>query len=295
MAEQIPGARFMELPGADHLPFVGDQAPILDEIEEFLTGVRHRGDLDTVLATVMFTDIVGSSALAAEHGDRRWRELLEAHHALVRQELERFRGREAHTAGDGFLATFDGPARAIRCASAIVTGVRRLGLQIRAGVHTGECQLIDGEVQGIAVHTGDRIAALAGPGEVLVSSTVKDLVAGSGIAFQDRGLHTLKGIPGEWRLFRVVDQTEPVLASSREDGAEGERRPGPLSRREREVATLVALGLSNRQLAEELVIAETTAERHVANILNKLGYHSRAQIAAWAVEQGMLRGYSVQH
>jgi pimeloyl-ACP methyl ester carboxylesterase len=204
LATHIPGARLAELPGDDHLPFVGDQDVILDEIEEFLTGMRHGGDLDTVLATVLFTDIVGSTERAIQEGDRRWRELLEAHHALVRQELGRFRGREVNTMGDGFLATFDGPARAIRCASAIATGLQRLGLQIRAGVHTGECQLVGDQVGGIAVHTGARIAALAGPGEVLVSSTVKDLVAGSGLQFEDRGMHRLKGIADEWRLYRVL-------------------------------------------------------------------------------------------
>jgi pimeloyl-ACP methyl ester carboxylesterase len=209
LAEHIPGARYVELPGDDHLPWVGDQDAILDEIEEFLTGMRHAGELDTVLATVLFTDIVGSTERAIEEGDRRWRELLEAHHALVRQELSRFRGREVNTMGDGFLATFDGPARGIRCACSIASGVQRLGLQIRAGLHTGECQLVGDQVGGIAVHTGARIAALAGAGEVLVSSTVKDLVAGSGIQFEDRGMHALKGIQHEWHIFRVSVPSTP--------------------------------------------------------------------------------------
>jgi pimeloyl-ACP methyl ester carboxylesterase/DNA-binding CsgD family transcriptional regulator len=295
MAEQISGARYVELPGGDHLMFVGDQDVILDEVEEFLTGMRHGGDLDTVLVTVLFTDIVASTERATEQGDRRWRELLEAHYALVRQELVRFRGREVNTTGDGFLATFDGPARAIRCACAISTGVQRLGLQIRAGVHTGECQLVEDQVGGIAVHTGARISALAGAGEVLVSSTVKDLVAGSGIQFQDRGTHVLKGVRDEWRLFRVVQGAESPVVTPSVESAKAEPRAGPLSRREQEVATLVALGLSNRQIAEELVIAETTAERHIANILNKLGYHSRTQIAAWAVERGLARGARISH
>jgi class 3 adenylate cyclase len=156
-----------------------------------------------VLATVLFTDIVGSTEQATKLGDRRWRELLERHHSLVRQQLERYHGREVDTAGDGFLATFDGPARAIRCASAIENGVSALGLQIRAGVHTGECELFGDKVAGLAVHTGARVASLAGPGEVLVSQTVKDLVAGSGIEFEDRGKHELKGVPGEWRLYAV--------------------------------------------------------------------------------------------
>jgi class 3 adenylate cyclase len=204
MAERIEGARYVELPGEDHLPFVGDQDQILDEVEEFLTGVRRGPEPDRVLATVLFTDIVGSTERAAELGDRRWRELLEAHHAAVRGELERFRGREVDTAGDGFLATFDGPARAIRCATAIRGAVERLGLTIRAGLHTGECELHGNNVSGLAVHMGARVAALARPSEVLVSSTVKDLVAGSGIEFDDRGVHELKGIPGDWRLYAVL-------------------------------------------------------------------------------------------
>jgi class 3 adenylate cyclase len=204
MAERIEGARYVELPGEDHLPFVGDQDQILDEVEEFLTGVRRGPEPDRVLATVLFTDIVGSTERAAELGDRRWRELLEAHHAAVRGELERFRGREVDTAGDGFLATFDGPARAIRCATAIRGAVERLGLTTRAGLHTGECELHGNNVSGLAVHMGARVAALARPGEVLVSSTVKDLVAGSGIEFDDRGVHELKGIPGDWRLYAAL-------------------------------------------------------------------------------------------
>ena len=164
LAEHIDGARFVELPGDDHLPWVGDQDSLVDEIEEFLTGVRRGPEPDRVLATVLFTDLVGSTELAAELGDRRWRELLEAHRVVVRRELERFRGHEVDTTGDGFLATFDGPARAIRCATAIRDGVTALGLQIRAGLHTGECELHDGNVAGIAVHTGARVAALAGAG-----------------------------------------------------------------------------------------------------------------------------------
>ena len=170
-------------------------------MEEFLTGTRPVHEPDRVLATVLFTDIVGSTERAAELGDRRWRELLEAHEAAVRGELARYGGHEVDSAGDGFLATFDGPARAIRAAHAIQESVRRLGLELRAGLHTGECELANGRVRGIAVHTGARVAALAGPGEVLVSSTVRDLVAGSGIAFEERGEHELKGVPGTWRLY----------------------------------------------------------------------------------------------
>ncbi|HEV8676495.1 MAG TPA: adenylate/guanylate cyclase domain-containing protein, partial [Methylomirabilota bacterium] len=200
---RIPGAKYVELPGIDHLPFVGPADTILDEIEEFLTGVRHGPEPDRVLATVLFTDIVGATERAAALGDRRWRELLEQHHATVRSELGRFRGREIDTAGDGFLATFDGPARAIRSACAITEAVRPLGLAVRAGLHTGECELMDDKVGGIAVHIGARVAAEAKAGEVLVSHTVKDLVAGSGLRFADRGIRALKGVPGEWRLFAV--------------------------------------------------------------------------------------------
>ncbi len=208
MAAQIPGARFQELPGGPHWPWYGDSEPILREIESFavtLSEERPAADpeLNRVLATVLFTDIVGSSERAAELGDRGWRDLIERHHALVRQELVRFRGREVDTAGDGFFASFDGPARAIRCACAVVDGVDQLGLEVRAGVHTGECELFDGKVTGIAVHTGARVAAQARPGEVLVSSTVKDLVAGSDLRFEDREVHSLKGIPGEWHLYAV--------------------------------------------------------------------------------------------
>jgi class 3 adenylate cyclase len=203
IAERISGARFVELEGDDHAPFL-DPDQIVDEVEQFLTGVRRGPESDRVLATVLFTDVVGSTERATELGDRAWRDLLERHHAVVRKELERFRGREVDTAGDGFLATFDGPARAIRCARAIRNGLRDVGLDVRAGLHTGECELLGDKVAGVAVHTGARVAAKAPAGEVLVSSTVKDLVAGSGIEFEERGTHVLKGIPGEWRLYAVV-------------------------------------------------------------------------------------------
>ncbi|MGZ4257579.1 MAG: adenylate/guanylate cyclase domain-containing protein, partial [Gaiellaceae bacterium] len=203
LAANIPGPRYVELPGTLHIPWAGSGDEILAEVREFLTGVREAPEPNRVLATVLFTDIVGSSERATELGDRRWRELLEAHHAAVRRELERFRGRELDTAGDGFLASFDGPARAIRSARAAVDAVRGIGLDIRVGVHTGECEVIGEKLAGIAVHIGARVAGQARPGEVLVSSTVRDLVAGSGLEFQDRGQTALKGIPGEWRLFAL--------------------------------------------------------------------------------------------
>jgi len=205
IAERIRDVRLVELPGDDHLPFVGDQDAILDEIEEFLTGARRGAESDRVLATVLFTDIVGSTERAVELGDRDWRDLLDSHHVLVRRELERWRGTELATAGDGFLATFDGPARAVRCACGVRDAVRGLGLEIRAGLHTGECEVRGDTIAGIAVHIGARVAALAAAGEVLVSSTVKDLVAGSGIEFDERGEHDLKGVPGRWQLYSVAD------------------------------------------------------------------------------------------
>jgi pimeloyl-ACP methyl ester carboxylesterase len=201
MAAQIPDARFVEVPGPDHMPWVGDHGTVLDEIQEFLTGDRPEREPDRVLVTVLVTDIVGSTQHAARLGDRAWCDLLARHHAIVRRELERFRGREIDTAGDGFLATFDGPARAVDCACRIRDAVATLGIEIRAGLHTGEIELAGGKARGIAVHTGARIASAAGPGEVLVSSTVKDLVSGSGITFTDRGVHALKDMPRSWQLF----------------------------------------------------------------------------------------------
>jgi class 3 adenylate cyclase/esterase/lipase len=208
LAEHIPGATLVELPEEGHIPSAATSSPSLDAIEKFLrrawdAGAWEESEPDRVLATVLFTDIVGSSEHAAAVGDREWRKTLEQHHELVRRQLVRFRGREVDTAGDGFFASFDGPARAIRCACAISEAVGELGIDVRAGLHTGECEVVDGKVAGIAVHTGARVASQAQPGEVLVSSTVKDLVAGSEIQFADRGVSALKGIPGEWRLFAV--------------------------------------------------------------------------------------------
>jgi len=200
LATHIPGARLVELAGCDHLFFAGDTAGLLGEIAEFVTGVRAVVDVDRVLATVLFTDIVDSTTRAARVGDRAWRDVLDRHDALVRRQVERFRGRAVKSTGDGFLALFDGPARAVRCAAAITAAAEHLGLAVRAGVHTGECELRGDDVAGIAVHTGARVAALAQPGEVLVSSTVRDLVHGSGLTFEPRGSHVLKGVPGEWTL-----------------------------------------------------------------------------------------------
>jgi class 3 adenylate cyclase/pimeloyl-ACP methyl ester carboxylesterase len=205
LAAHIPGASLVELEGHDHFPWIGDQAAVIREIERFLGTVRaEEADLERVLATVLFTDIVASTERALELGDRGWRELVDRHNSAVRALISRYRGKEVDTAGDGFFATFDGPARAVRCAQAIADAARSFGLQIRAGVHTGEVETDRGTVSGIAVNIGARIGAKAGASEVLVSQTVKDLVAGSGLVFEDRGLHELKGIPDEWRLFAVA-------------------------------------------------------------------------------------------
>ncbi len=203
LAAAIPHARLVELPGEDHIPFLGDADAIVDEIAEFVTGTRPAPELDRVLSTVLFTDIVDSAMQQARQGDRAWREVVLAHHATVREALARWRGVENDTAGDGFYATFDGPARAVRCALEVRHRVRRLGIEVRAGVHTGECDLLEGKCAGLAVSIGARIASAAGPSEVLVSQTVKDLAAGSGITFADRGTHSLKGVPASWHLYAV--------------------------------------------------------------------------------------------
>jgi pimeloyl-ACP methyl ester carboxylesterase len=205
IAERIPNARFIELPGAEHSAFIDPTGSVVAEVEQFVRGLSEEPRVpDRVLATVLFTDIVGSTERGAEIGDAAWREVVQRHHAAVRRRLSEFRGEELDTAGDGFFAAFDGPGRAIACACAIRDAVRSLGVEIRAGVHTGECERVDGKLGGIAVPTGARIASLAEPGEVLVSSTVKDLVVGSGLDFSERGEHELKGVPGAWRVFAVA-------------------------------------------------------------------------------------------
>ena len=203
-AEQIPNARLLEQPGEDHLPWLGDADGMLDAIEEFVTGSRHHVDEDRILAAVLFTDIVHSTRRAAEVGDRRWREMLDAHDEISVSEVDRFGGRRVKTTGDGMLAVFDGPARGVRCAEAVRDAVAELGVEIRAGLHVGECELRGDDVGGLAVHIGARVAGLAGPGEVLVSRTVRDLVAGSGLRFADRGEHELKGVPDRWSLYVVT-------------------------------------------------------------------------------------------
>jgi class 3 adenylate cyclase len=218
VAGQIAGAHAVPVSGTDYFGLFLS-LDIADEIERFVAGEKTADIPDTVLATVLFTDIVASTERAAELGDRAWRDLLQRHHSLVRRELAHFRGEERDTAGDGFFATFDGPARAIRCAQALVGGVRDLGLELRAGVHTGECELHDGKVAGLAVSIGARVASAAGAGEVLVSQTVKDLVAGTGLHLEDRGERELKGVPGEWRLFAATEAPPEVVAASRPPAA----------------------------------------------------------------------------
>jgi class 3 adenylate cyclase len=203
IASQIPNSKYVEFDGEDHLVWTSNQNRILGEIEAFLTGRRSDQVIDRILTTILVTDIVGSTEIAAKVGDSRWSQLLQKHHSVVRDHLGRYRGREINTAGDSFLAAFDGPARAVRCAQAIASDVRHLGLSVPCGLHTGECQLEAATLSGIALHIASRIAAIAAPGEVLVSSTVRDLVAGSEISFVERGLQALRGVPGQWNILAV--------------------------------------------------------------------------------------------
>jgi pimeloyl-ACP methyl ester carboxylesterase/DNA-binding CsgD family transcriptional regulator len=293
LAEHIPGAKYVELPGDDHLVFAGDQEAVLREIELFLTGALPSPLLDRVLATLLFTGIVGAAATAVRLGDQAWGEMVATYDGLVREHLERFRGREVKKTISGFLAAFDGPARAIRCASAIVEAAGAHGIAVRAGLHAGECEIVGDELGGVAVQLAERVLERARSSEILVSSTVKDLVAGSGIEFEDAGASRLTGPASGWNLYRVLDGRQPArdgrLVAQIEETA---HPPTALSPREREVAALVARGRSNREVAEDLSISTATAERHVANILSKMGYHSRAQIAAWAVAHGLLSAES---
>jgi class 3 adenylate cyclase len=249
MAEHIDGARLVELPGADHYWWVGDAESILEELEEFVTGTRPERHVDRMLATLLFTDIVRSTERVTDLGDSAWRGLLERHNEATRAALAAFQGREVNSTGDGFLAAFDGPARGVRCAQAIVESVRRLGLEVRAGLHAGECELLGDDLGGIAVHIGARVSSVAAPGEVLVSGTVRDLVAGSGIEFVDAGRRELKGVPGAWLLYRVVSvPTED--GGAREPLPEGAaplvHESPPLSHRAMMAAVRRAPGLSRR-------------------------------------------------
>jgi pimeloyl-ACP methyl ester carboxylesterase len=259
LAENVPDARFEELDGEDHLPWEGDSHAVLEEVEEFLTGVRHGAESERMLATVLFTDIAGSTERAAMLGDERWRRLLETHDELVRRRLTAFRGVEIKTLGDGFLATFDGPGRAIRCACAIREDVGELGVEVRAGVHTGECEVIGSDIGGMAVHIGARVIGRAAPGEVLVTGAVRDLVVGSGIEFADRGTYSLKGVPGEWQLLEVtaecgatervltVPATENKLSPNGTLVTKGDRTALRVARRAPGVARLLSRALATRR------------------------------------------------
>ncbi len=250
LAREIPGAKLAVFPGQDHLVWVGDWEPIIDEMEQFLTGARHRSDPDRALATILFTDIVSSTERTAEDGDERWHSLVEQHDRLLRAEIERYGGRPIKTLGDGFLAVFEGPAKALRCARAICDAVRPLGVDVRIGVHTGECDRRGDDLAGIAVNVAARIVALAGTGEVLVSSTVRELVLGSGLEFVERGTHSLKGVPGEWRLFAVTgDGRTDARPVSEVEAAVAALTPGPLdTMRPRDRALLAAAQRSPRTL-----------------------------------------------
>ena len=282
LAGHIPNARLVELPGEDHLPFVGDQDAVLDPIEEFLTGVRPTAQPDRVLATVLAVETVNTAQMIAEVGAARWRTIETTHGALVRDQLERFRGHQVGTGGSGFLATFDGPARGIRCAQAIVEASRPLGLVVHAALHTGECDLLDGQPGGFAFRIAAWALTQADAGDVLVSSTVRDLVAGSGLDFEELGERATSDDLGTWRLFVAGSASRPAVRPPPTAHAQS---ASSLTPREHQVALLVARGLTNRQIGDELVISPATAERHVVNIFNKLGFHSRSQVAAWVVEQ----------
>lgn len=284
LAEHIPSARYVELPGDDHLPFTGDMDAVLDVVEPFLTGTEPTRQAHPVLATVMMTQIVEAMAIAARIGEGAWRERLAGYEAIVREEVTRHRGRLAATPGASAMAVFDGPARALRCAGAIVERARDLDLSVRAALHTGEIEG-DEDVRGPACQVAVRVLERADPGEVVVSRTIVDLVAGSGVAFAPLGHQLATGDGRRLELFRVASIAPRAFAMPAPAAAHGGM---PLTRREIEVATLIGRGLSNRQIAETLSISIATVERHTANIFNKLGLRGRAQVAVWAAEQGLL-------
>ncbi|HEY0783523.1 MAG TPA: alpha/beta fold hydrolase [Thermoanaerobaculia bacterium] len=272
-AEHIPAARLLELDSEDHWPYFGDADLVVGEVQEFLTGVRAGPVPETMLATVLCTSVAQAGAHAVWLGDRRWGQLVDRHLAVVRKALARFHGREIEAGENGVTAVFDGTARAIRCALEVRDQLLESGLRIRAGLHAGECEVAGGSPRGVALQVAAGVMAAAQPGEVLVSGTVRDLVAGSGLEFQERGRREFAGAPGGWMLFSAGAAPEPP--SARPAGADA------LSRREQEVAALVASGLSNRQIAERLYLSERTVDNHVHHILAKLGFDSRIQVATW--------------
>lgn len=278
-AEHIPGARLVELDSIDHWFYFLDADIVLDEIQEFLTGARTSRAPETVLATVLCTQVAQAGAHAVWLGGRQWHDLVDRHHAVVRKALDRYAGREIEAGERGITGVFDGTARAIRCALEIRGELLELGLRVRAGIHTGECELAAGRPRGVALHVASSVTTAAQPGEVLVTSTVKDLVVGSGLEFAERGTREFAGVPGSWSLFAAGrDQPTPITG-------EAPVAPSGLSRRENEVAKLVAHGLSNREIAERLYLSERTVDNHVSHILTKLGFDSRVQVATWVARK----------
>jgi len=278
-AEHIPGARILELDSDDHWFYFLHSDVVLGEIQEFLTGARETSVPDTMLATVLATEVAQAGAHAVFLGDRRWHDLVDRHHAVVRKALVRYHGREIDAGERGITAVFDGTARAVRCAIDVRDELLHLGLRIRAGVHAGECEMKDGRPRGVALHVASSVMEFAQPGEVLVSGTVKDLVVGSGLEFADRGVRVFSGIPGSWSLYSAGPEQPAAAAEPVRSGATIE-----LSKREREVAQLVARGLSNREIADRLYLSERTIDNHVHHILDKLGFDSRVQVATWLVK-----------
>jgi len=274
-AEHIPDARYLELDSVDHWPYFGDADRVLGEIEELVTGARAVRSPETMLATVLCTNVTQAGAHAVWLGDRQWNELVDRHHGVARAQLNRYAGREIDSGANGITAVFDGTARAIRCALAIRDELLELGLRIRAGVHAGECEMGGGRPRGVALSVASGVMNAARPGEVLVSGTVKDLVVGSGLEFAERGVRDFVGVPGQWTVYAAgpeMQERVPVAAAA---------AAGGLSRREREVAQLLAGGLSNREIAGRLFVSERTVDNHVHHILDKLGFDSRVQVAAW--------------
>jgi len=273
LAEHIPDARLLELDSADHWPYFGDADLVLGEIEEFVTGVRTVRSPETMLATVLCTNVTQAGAHAVWLGDRQWNDLVQRHHDVVRHQLARYAGREIEAGPNGITAVFDGTARAIRCAIEIRDRLLELGLRIRAGVHAGECELGGGRPRGVALSVASAVMNAAKPGDVLVSGTVKDLVVGSGLEFAERGVREFPGVPGQWAVYAAGPEPQAVAVAA---------QPGvALSRREREVARLLSGGLSNREIAARLFVSERTVDNHVHHILDKLGFDSRVQVAGW--------------
>jgi DNA-binding CsgD family transcriptional regulator len=275
-AQHIPKARLLELSSDDHWPYFGDADEVIGEVQEFLTGARSAPAPETMLATVLCTNVAQAGAHAVWLGGRQWNQLVDSHHAAVRKALARYSGREIEAGERGITAVFDGTARAIRCALDVRDQLLELGLRVQAGLHAGECEIGDGRPRGAALHVASSVMAAAQPGEVLVSGTVKDLVVGSGLEFADRGSREFAGLPGSWTLFAAGPEpptrdSQPVRATASAE----------LSRREREVAQLIAQGLSNKEIAGRLYLSERTVDNHVHHILDKLGFDSRVQVATW--------------